>query len=203
VQSDKSFSELIGKQAERAFARARLDCLTDHEKGVAATEAHALLDLRKRFDRLAEKNASPDAVRDAAYAAGLEAGIKGVDNAPEMLPDAEAYQHALRVLLAVLKAREHSEETAVNLMRYELITAHSRGCAAVRTHKSCPCEFGDPCSPQCSCGHPFLSGGCRRCCRYGSPAQQRAAAEHIVKSEKHYKQVLAGAAARSRNRRKA
>ncbi len=46
--------------------------------------------------------------------------------------------------------------------------------------KSCPCEFVEPCSKMCSCARPFMSGGCSRCCKYGSVEQQTAAAERLA-----------------------
>ena len=45
----------------------------------------------------------------------------------------------------------------------------------------CPCEHTTPCSDMCSCAHPFMSAGCQRCCSYGNPTQQLAAAEHLAK----------------------
>lgn len=50
------------------------------------------------------------------------------------------------------------------------------------SRKQCPCEFPEvePCSTQCSCRRPHMSGGCSRCCRYGSPEQQLAAAQRLA-----------------------
>lgn len=45
---------------------------------------------------------------------------------------------------------------------------------------SCPCTRVEPCSPACSCASSVQSGGCRRCCRYGSEDQRQAAAEAIA-----------------------
>lgn len=50
--------------------------------------------------------------------------------------------------------------------------------------KACPCEFGEPCSGHCTCANQFASGGCMRCCRYGSEEQQKAAAKRIVAESK-------------------
>lgn len=47
-------------------------------------------------------------------------------------------------------------------------------------HGGCPCLHTTPCDPQCTCVHPYMSAGCRRCASYGSPEQQKAAAEHIA-----------------------
>jgi len=49
--------------------------------------------------------------------------------------------------------------------------------------KTCPCEFGDPCSKKCSCGNPELPGFCKRCCKYGSPEEQQSMADAIIAVE--------------------
>lgn len=43
----------------------------------------------------------------------------------------------------------------------------------------CPCTLVTPCSNQCSCADPVMSGGCRRCARYGSLEQRKAAASRL------------------------
>lgn len=45
---------------------------------------------------------------------------------------------------------------------------------------SCPCLHTTPCDPDCTCVRFDSSRGCDRCCSYGSPDQQRAAAERIA-----------------------
>lgn len=47
--------------------------------------------------------------------------------------------------------------------------------------RGCPCTYGSPCSIRCTCAQPFYSGGCRRCCLYGSEDQRRAAASRLTK----------------------
>lgn len=49
---------------------------------------------------------------------------------------------------------------------------------------SCPCNYITPCCQTCTCAHPELSGGCDRCCSYGSLEQRRAVAEQIVEKER-------------------
>lgn len=44
----------------------------------------------------------------------------------------------------------------------------------------CPCLYVTPCSPNCTCAKPFMSGGCSRCARWGSPEQQRKMAESLA-----------------------
>ena len=55
--------------------------------------------------------------------------------------------------------------------------------SAPQDRKSCPCQFLPPCKPSCTCANPILSGGCQRCCKYGSHDQQRRAAEAMVARE--------------------
>lgn len=49
--------------------------------------------------------------------------------------------------------------------------------------KSCPCEFGNPCRDYCSCANPLKSGGCLRCCKYGSKEEQEKMAAAIIAVE--------------------
>jgi hypothetical protein len=51
------------------------------------------------------------------------------------------------------------------------------------SRKTCPCEFGNPCSSTCSCAISVMSGGCRRCCRYGSKEQQEGMAKALINNE--------------------
>lgn len=44
----------------------------------------------------------------------------------------------------------------------------------------CPCHHTEPCHPRCTCVQPFSSHGCARCCRYGSPEQQKRKAERLA-----------------------
>jgi len=46
--------------------------------------------------------------------------------------------------------------------------------------RGCPCLLTTPCHSQCTCAHPGMSAGCRRCCRYGSVEQRKSMAEHIA-----------------------
>jgi len=45
--------------------------------------------------------------------------------------------------------------------------------------RSCPCLYGEPCKPNCSCVNPFSSAGCECCCTYGSLEQREAKAKHL------------------------
>lgn len=49
-----------------------------------------------------------------------------------------------------------------------------------KQNRGCPCTLTLPCGPQCTCAYPFLSGGCQRCCRYGSDKQRLLVAEWLV-----------------------
>lgn len=66
----------------------------------------------------------------------------------------------------------------------------------------CPCLYVEPCSSACTCANPTMSGGCSRCCRYGSPSQRRAAAEHLVKQELAAEREQAGVSGPYRSQQK-
>lgn len=45
--------------------------------------------------------------------------------------------------------------------------------------RACPCNYGEPCKPNCTCVNPFSSAGCEHCCSYGSIKQREFAAKRI------------------------
>jgi hypothetical protein len=48
--------------------------------------------------------------------------------------------------------------------------------------RSCPCLYVDPCRPSCTCASSWMSGGCDRCCTFGSLEQRKAIARHLAAS---------------------
>lgn len=44
----------------------------------------------------------------------------------------------------------------------------------------CPCTLIEPCSSTCSCANPIMSGGCARCCKYGSLEQRKEMAKCLA-----------------------
>lgn len=44
----------------------------------------------------------------------------------------------------------------------------------------CPCSYTTPCHPDCTCVKPFMSGGCSRCCKYGSIEQKTMMAKMLA-----------------------
>lgn len=46
--------------------------------------------------------------------------------------------------------------------------------------QACPCLYGDPCSDVCTCVNPVMSGGCERCCSYGSLEQRQEKAKRLI-----------------------
>jgi hypothetical protein len=44
----------------------------------------------------------------------------------------------------------------------------------------CPCTWGHPCNPRCTCVCASSSRGCTRCCTYGSEEQRKAMAAWIA-----------------------
>lgn len=57
--------------------------------------------------------------------------------------------------------------------------------------KACPCLHTTPCNKDCTCVKPYMSRGCRRCCTYGSPEQQKAMAEHLARAIDSYNGEMA------------
>lgn len=45
----------------------------------------------------------------------------------------------------------------------------------------CPCLLVEPCSYACSCARQMMSGGCMRCCKYGSLEQRLNSAKRLAK----------------------
>jgi hypothetical protein len=79
-------------------------------------------------------------------------------------------------LQATLKATIAEKKETIESLTEQLKKEWSR--------KRCPCEFGDPCKSSCTCARHSMSGGCLRCCTYGSEEQQKAMANRIIKNEK-------------------
>lgn len=70
---------------------------------------------------------------------------------------------------------------------------HERDVELARLRRSCPCTRATPCKSLCSCAHPEASGGCERCCRYGSEEQRQKNAEEIVVTDEHLRRLEAAA----------
>lgn len=62
----------------------------------------------------------------------------------------------------------------------QLTEANSRLEADGIEFRGCPCRHVTPCRDTCSCACMFQSGGCLRCCSFGSLAQRQAKAERMV-----------------------
>ena len=77
--------------------------------------------------------------------------------------------------------------TLSGIAQREANIAHDeRDRAWAEARSSCPCQYVEliePCGPHCSCANPVMSGGCSRCCRYGSKKQRMVMAQAIVARE--------------------
>ena len=67
---------------------------------------------------------------------------------------------------------DRRQEDALNAARKE---------DEMREDSACPCLHTTPCCERCTCRMPASSSGCRRCCSYGSPEQQRTRAEVLAR----------------------
>lgn len=56
-------------------------------------------------------------------------------------------------------------------------------------NSDCPCKYTTPCSPNCSCGNPLMSGGCRYCCSSGSFEQRKENAEWIAATVDYFDEL--------------
>lgn len=62
----------------------------------------------------------------------------------------------------------------------QLTEANTRLEADGIEFRGCPCRHVAPCRESCTCANMFSSGGCDRCCSYGSWAQRQAKAESMI-----------------------
>ena len=58
--------------------------------------------------------------------------------------------------------------------------------------ESCSCNYVKPCSVNCTCANSQASGGCLRCCSYGSTEQRKVAAASIAMAVAMYEATIAG-----------
>lgn len=58
---------------------------------------------------------------------------------------------------------------------------HSVAALGSFNRQRCACTLAEPCSRNCSCAEPLLSGGCRRCVTYGSAEQRQGMAEFLAR----------------------
>lgn len=111
-----------------------------------------------------------------AYAAGfrgheiIEIVHKGLATLRQELKEAKAFhcetiQQRTDLRARLLKAEQAEGETGKDV--------DARGC---------PCLYVEPCSDNCSCAYGFMSGGCSRCCRYGS-LEQRTSTAHAIAAQ--------------------
>lgn len=57
-----------------------------------------------------------------------------------------------------------------------------------KENNSCSCHLTEPCSYACTCNNSLMSGGCERCCAYGSLEQRKAMAIKIATMYKNMKE---------------
>ena len=75
--------------------------------------------------------------------------------------------------------RPNSSETA-SLVYDAFKNSDGKYLGTIGKVGGCPCLHTVPCSPQCSCATPVMSGGCSRCCNYGSAEQRHEQAERLT-----------------------
>lgn len=70
------------------------------------------------------------------------------------------------------------------------VSHDSKSRKGMSDHKACPCLHTTPCDPRCTCVSPSSSFGCRRCCSYGSPEQQRVRAEYLASKQSQNERLV-------------
>ena len=98
-------------------------------------------------------------------------------------PSEHVYENAAR-MAAVVRVEIVSDcvidRDVLKTELLRLIEENSRLRADGVEFRGCPCRHVTPCRDSCSCANMFLSGGCDRCCSYGSWEQRQAKAERMV-----------------------
>lgn len=104
------------------------------------------------------------------------------------LPTPVEWPETLEVWRTKNGSLECNEGVAKLLLSRVSRTYHRDGAA-----KSCPCYWTTPCSTNCSCANPVMSGGCERCCAYGNDEQRKNAAVRLASEPDRRAEKLAEA----------
>jgi hypothetical protein len=115
---------------------------------------------------------------DACLSLVVAAALSGE---PEPEPSDRACIAALAAMLGRDKSDERDEVDAWRkILRAAYAVDRPRVSPGEDPEGGCPCLYVTPCSQHCSCANGIMSGGCTRCCAYGSLAQRKAAAERLA-----------------------
>ena len=90
----------------------------------------------------------------------------------------EAWERQIKTPYAMLTPMEQSSDMEQVDRYWPLITQYVN--KKVIEADGCPCLLVEPCSYACSCAKPTMSGGCMRCCKYGSMEQRISAAKQLA-----------------------
>ena len=144
-------------------------------------ENGAVMDGYVKCDCLAAAPEQPDTATLAATVERLRAENAELQHQREQITDVLAYNDEASID-QIIEAIEHYRSEARNYPELQLKLSDVRAENAELRQRAdgCPCRHTTPCSPNCTCVNRASSHGCSRCCRYGSPEQQRAQAERLV-----------------------
>lgn len=159
--SDEELDELIRRW--KKMSAAPIDIRLVSGPAVLDTAIPLLIELRQLRDALKEEE--EDTSED-----WTDAEDEWSDAIKEAFPTRSGSHHEYGKAMKMVSNR-YSKGSLVALVNWLLVGGAAPGC---------PCLLIEPCSKQCSCAHPGMSGGCGRCARYGSTGQRIAAAKRLA-----------------------
>ena len=86
--------------------------------------------------------------------------------------------------IAFLEGMKHSKESDEKIAeeiisRIESLSQTIHAKRVSDEKRACPCLYGEPCNPRCTCIDGFSSRGCNNCCTYGSVEQREGRAKTL------------------------
>lgn len=144
-----------------------------------ASSLPAFAALHDQIARLTRERDEAIASRDAALARASEAEAALNDRAGKIGALTTVLAQRNNAVEVWKKRTEEAEQRAKRSAEAAAFQEKAQADAS-----GCPCTLTTPCSSACTCANQIMSGGCNRCCRYGSEEQRKAAAEAIVERER-------------------
>ncbi|TAL40918.1 MAG: hypothetical protein EPN91_12005, partial [Salinibacterium sp.] len=170
-------------ERDREFAAEQADGLEARSLLAAAIRARdpssssALVDCARRMVELLEQE---ERIKHSIQADAQRAHEQHVHHAStSTMQLSESYKFMLRQLFDDI-----APGVSWALAKRGFAESVGLACSEVRrlkTERGCPCLHTTPCHDHCACLMPLSSSGCRRCCSYGSPEQQKAMAKHLAR----------------------
>jgi hypothetical protein len=171
-----------------AAERERDQAIVDHRDALDQWEAEvnvAIADETKGLrDQLAEMRAAAATAAESVDRVALWETIHayvvacGGDPSEHVYGNTARMDAVARVESLVSKCTIDGDALRAEVLRLTEESARLRADGV--EFRGCPCRHVTPCRDSCSCASLFQSGGCDRCCSYGSSEQRQAKAESMV-----------------------